>query len=88
MERVRFWMATRLVEGRSENFKFQMALLTSWSEARKHRIEVFYEILQVAPKRPISARTCDLWTRKSGCAALRMTVLSLCEWMATEPFQI
>ncbi len=70
------------------NFKFQVILLTSQSEARKNRIEVSYEILWAAPKRPISARSCDLWTRKSGCAALRMTIVTWYEWMSTKPFEI
>jgi len=44
------------------------------------RIEVSYEILRAAPKRPISAQLRSEWARKSGCAALRMTVISLREW--------
>ena len=39
----------------------------------KNRIEVSYEILRAAPKRPISAQFGGEWARKSGCAALRMT---------------
>jgi hypothetical protein len=40
---------------------------------KKNRIEVSYEILRAAPKRPISAQVCGEWARKSGYAALRMT---------------
>jgi len=43
------------------------------AQNKKNRIEDSYEILRAAPKRPISAQACDSWTRKSGCAALRMT---------------
>ena len=64
-------LARRIFFGRRAE-KIQ-ALLEIEVRSKKNRIEDSYEILRAAPKRPISAQVCDLWTRKSGCAALRMT---------------
>ena len=65
-KRPQFSSALRDRRFRTECFKFQ-------TRKSQKRIEMSYEILRAAPKRPISAQYCDLWTRKSGCAALRMT---------------
>jgi hypothetical protein len=71
--------------------KFEVALLTSCAE--KSKADRGFRrsgagILRAAPNRPISAQVCGEWARKSGCAALRMTVRNVCDWMSTERFKV
>jgi hypothetical protein len=57
-------------------------------QSKKNRIEDSSEILRAAQKRPIPAQVCSEWARKSGCAALRMTVPGLYEWKSTVPDEL